>query len=1140
MNIIKPLSDQERRREMVRLMRLSGQNADLALEYLSTQTEQEELLNQLQLQQFSRDMNPWVVLTAFQPRFSGEDGDLRTRFVKLSWALGRSSSVLLWRGTGAKWMAYCDFVESILGREAVVSMELEAAVWGIDIGMEPEHLAQIARGDPKLLQRAVGHGQTVAPWMKVLVAGLLLAYAKGEAYRTGQWEIIRQAVLDKLAWDKVIETNSRRALEDYIRREDAAAPMPPFARPTDQMGMVVLQQGQPIQQPACPRDLLGAACFLALPRQPQALCANRMHLQYYFNEALLGIFRLCPMKFISDHLDVLKGELKGGEAGLLGYLVSRYRNLHDEALIPMMRQCLGSLDEAMDQGNADRRETLRDLFPKQCDALNRDDRMDIVRFLCTRVGGDKQALEEFLLDTGPIVDTEERLKNVQCAHLYAVNRELKQHILAQGWTDLSCRYVAAALLCLNGPWNLGYLTEQRADRAFLEGFTDAMLRRQLPLAQLVQMLGVFHENSYHSKEKALLEDFAAREFSDPEYREEWYRILQTGGVFARRAAVRMLEAQGDKGVLAACGDSAKQVKELLLELLPKHPEWAEDYGKLLGARKAAQRLMAVELLSRLGRRDLLEAALAGEKNAKVAQAIRAKVGAEAPVPDSCQDLVQQLLKGNKIRKLSWLTEKPLPVLHLEDGSEVSEDLRNALFLSYSELGRIGRCDTGRELARGIVDLPRLAVAVFEFWMEEKAPAKHKWVLAFSAVFGGSAMTARLVRAIHDWPNNARGAIACDAVFALALSDDPAALVNVDAISRKFKFRQVKAAAAQALDNAARELGITSEELADRIVPTLGFGTDGTRVFDYGKRSFTVRLTPTLELAITNDQGKAVKNLPAPGKTDEEMAAAAYEEFKAMKKQLKTTVSAQRARLEAALSGSRCWEADRWRALFVENPIMHQFAMSLIWGVYDGGVLRDTFRYMEDGSFNTVDEEEYRLPETGLIGLVHPVELDADTLEAWKQQLEDYEITQALEQLLRPVYHLDDSEGKLKKLEKFGGRVLNGLSLSGRLLALGWYRGSVLDGGVFYTYYREDGPLAVELRFSGSPVGDENDDVTVFDALFYRPGTVRRGSYVYDTVQEQHTLSLGEVPARYYSEIILQLTKATASSTETNPDWKTMQ
>ncbi|MFR8334611.1 MAG: hypothetical protein ACLU9S_21510 [Oscillospiraceae bacterium] len=56
---------------------------------------------------------------------------------------------------------------------------------------------------------------------------------------------------------------------------------------------------------------------------------------------------------------------------------------------------------------------------------------------------------------------------------------------------------------------------------------------------------------------------------------------------------------------------------------------------------------------------------------------------------------------------------------------------------------------------------------------------------------------------------------------------------------------------------------------------------------------------------------------------------------------------------------------------MSNPVMHQFAISLYLGRVEDGALRDTFRYMEDGSFNTRDEEEYVLPQEGHIGLGAP-------------------------------------------------------------------------------------------------------------------------------------------------------------------------
>lgn len=125
------------------------------------------------------------------------------------------------------------------------------------------------------------------------------------------------------------------------------------------------------------------------------------------------------------------------------------------------------------------------------------------------------------------------------------------------------------------------------------------------------------------------------------------------------------------------------------------------------------------------------------------------------------------------------------------------------------------------------------------------------------------------------------------------------------------------------------------------------------------------------------------------------------------------------------------------------------------------------------------------------------------------------------------------------MERFGGFVLSDLSLNGKLTGLGWYRGSVQDAGGFYTYYREDEEtgMGVELHFSGSFIGMYGEDVTIYDARFYKAGEVAHGSYVYDEADKKKAYLLKDVPARYFSEIVLQLTKATASSEERDEDWK---
>ena len=77
---------------------------------------------------------------------------------------------------------------------------------------------------------------------------------------------------------------------------------------------------------------------------------------------------------------------------------------------------------------------------------------------------------------------------------------------------------------------------------------------------------------------------------------------------------------------------------------------------------------------------------------------------------------------------------------------------------------------------------------------------------------------------------------------------------MDGIARKFKYRQIKEAAAKALEFAASQMGITTEELADRIVPNLGFNENMQRVFDYGERKFTVAITTALEAEVFDENG----------------------------------------------------------------------------------------------------------------------------------------------------------------------------------------------------------------------------------------------------------------------------------------------
>ncbi len=672
------------------------------------------------------------------------------------------------------------------------------------------------------------------------------------------------------------------------------------------------------------------------------------------------------------------------------------------------------------------------------------------------------------------------------------------------------------------------------------------------LAALVWLHDAFYNDRY--KREALEE--AEHIFAGylKERREETLAAFLSAEAVGRFFGLRVMSREAEvnkKEILGFAQDNSKLVKEELAEILSGQRGWQEEVKSLLSSKKAAERELAIRVMLRWqgeseDYKEVFSTALEKEKNGKVRELLEKALNLEGEGSSgakmlSLEDLVKEIHKGGKKRSLAWAYEAPFSVVHRAGGQEAGEDYLQAVLLCYAV---VDGCGVSTKAAMLAEDLNREEFAVyvnelFDKWMEAGAEAKKRWVLYAASIHGGFEIIKRLQHQVQEWPQQARGAIAAEAVKALSLNPLPQALLIVDGISRKFKFKQVKAAAGQALEFAAAQLGISREELADRIVPDLGFDGNGERSFDYGERKFRVAITPALEIEVYDESGKKLKNMPSPGKRDDEKkAAAAYEEFKQMKKQMKMTVSSQKMRLELALSSGRKWGTEAWEQLFVKNPVMHQFAIGLVWGIYEGEELLQNFRYMEDGSFNTEDEEEYELPQEGRIGLVHPIELSRESLEVWKQQLEDYEIRQPIEQLERAVYARTEEEGEGKNLERFGGMILNDLSFGGKLQTAGWYRGPVEDGGCFNTYYRvdEDAGIGAQISFSGSFVGGENEDITVYEGEFYPAETLKKG-YVYSDEDKAKAFLLKDVPERYFSEIVLQLTKATASSQERNEDWR---
>jgi hypothetical protein len=353
----------------------------------------------------------------------------------------------------------------------------------------------------------------------------------------------------------------------------------------------------------------------------------------------------------------------------------------------------------------------------------------------------------------------------------------------------------------------------------------------------------------------------------------------------------------------------------------------------------------------------------------------------------------------------------------------------------------------------------------------------------------------LKKQIYDWTDSFRGALAAFATECFAGNGSDLAFLAVDEISKKTGNKQVKKAACGALSNTASNLRISFDELLDKIVPNLGFDQTGKRIFDYGSRQFGATLQKDFSVALSDlATGKPIKSLPVPNPADDnEKAEKSKTQLSELKKFMKDLVKGQILRLERVLIDGRPWKPEAWKKLFVGNPIMRCFASALIWGAYSGeGKLLETFRYMDDGTFNTVRDEEYTLSDTALISLAHPVEMGAEVTAAWKRQLEDYEIIQRVKQLeIKPILLKD---GEIETENNFGIKRYMGISvpvgaLTGIAKKADMERGAVADAGSYYSYTFNDTwlGLSAAITFEGAGMGSDEPAKLKYVYFFKLPG-----------------------------------------------------
>ncbi len=429
-----------------------------------------------------------------------------------------------------------------------------------------------------------------------------------------------------------------------------------------------------------------------------------------------------------------------------------------------------------------------------------------------------------------------------------------------------------------------------------------------------------------------------------------------------------------------------------------------------------------------------------------------------------------------------------------NGKEADERIFKYIIMEYMNLvepAKLKDCD----MIAGILDTASFTDALeilYIHWRDSNYEATKKNILIPYLIYSDDLKVDKVYPLVKEFAKSSRTVMAAFIIRCMALNGKNYALILVDGLTRKAPTAKIKEVAIETMENAAYMLDMTADELSDRIIPNFGFSQKGEKVLNYGgeaKRTFTLSINNDLELTITdNEKGKIIKSLPAPNSKDDKAEAdSAKKECTTLKKEIKTLIQNQKIRLQRVLLNGRKWTYNNFKTVFVENPIMNIFALKLIWGAYDeNNNLIESFRYMEDGTFNTVDEEEYSLKENSLITLVHPSELDSNTIAKWKTQLSDYEIVQPIEQLDFKYEEITEKDINEDKINSLNSKTIKAGVLMSLASKYDMARGEAMDGGTFCEYILKDTYLniSVHISFDYMYFGmDANEDINFGDIEF---------------------------------------------------------
>ena len=195
-------------------------------------------------------------------------------------------------------------------------------------------------------------------------------------------------------------------------------------------------------------------------------------------------------------------------------------------------------------------------------------------------------------------------------------------------------------------------------------------------------------------------------------------------------------------------------------------------------------------------------------------------------------------------------------------------------------------------------------------------------------------------------------------------------------------------------------GFSAQEYRDReSLPDFGFDENGIKRYAVDGKTLEVRITPQLELSITDaEKGKAVRSISK--KTEEGAAAAA--EYASLKKEIKEFFKKRIEYIKKIYITGEKISKDIWWDIYLGNPLFRPMTECLLWEDETQAVFT-----VCNGKPVDVNGKDYT--PVGKMQIAHILDMTEEDITAWREFLTKAQKSLLIEQVWEPLADTKSSD-----------------------------------------------------------------------------------------------------------------------------------